>query len=100
MSVRAGVTLVELLVVIAILALTTALSSVALRRIDAPREPDAADVVRALRREALAAGRPVTGVVHRDGNAYVVAALADGRVSADSALHLDAATGLPDVVAP
>jgi prepilin-type N-terminal cleavage/methylation domain-containing protein len=99
MTARAGVTLVELLVVIAILALTTTLSSVALRRMDAPREPDAGDVVRALRREALAAGRPVTGVVHREGNAYVVAALADGRVIADAELHLDAATGLPDVAA-
>jgi prepilin-type N-terminal cleavage/methylation domain-containing protein len=96
MTARAGVTLVELLVVIAILALTTALSSVALRRIDAPREPDAGDVVRTLRRDALVAGRPVTGLVHRDGQAYVVAALADGRVIADSALQLDAATGLPD----
>lgn len=98
MTTRAGVTLVELLVVIGILALTTTLSSVALRRIEAPREPDAGDAARALRREALLAGRPVTGVVQRDGHAYVVTALADGRVIADSALHLDAATGLPDVV--
>jgi prepilin-type N-terminal cleavage/methylation domain-containing protein len=99
MSARGGVTLVELLVVIAILALTTALSSVALRRIDAPRETDVGDAVRALRRDALATGRPATGLVRRDGDAYAVTALADGRVIADPALHLDAATGIPDVAA-
>lgn len=98
MTARAGVTLVELLVVIAILALTTTLSSVALRHIETPAEPDAGDTTRALRRDALRAGRPVTGLVQRNGYAYVVTALADGRVIADAALHLDAATGLPDVV--
>jgi prepilin-type N-terminal cleavage/methylation domain-containing protein len=97
MSARAGVTLVELLVVIAILALTTALSSVALRRSVTPREPDAGDAVRALRREAIGSGKAIMGLVRRDGVAYAVTVLADGRVVADPSLHLDPATGLPDV---
>jgi prepilin-type N-terminal cleavage/methylation domain-containing protein len=97
---RVGVTLVELLVVLAILGLTTALSGLALRRIDAPRAPDVSDAVRALRRDAVTRARAVTGTVRRNDSTYVVTALPDGRLLADTALHLDLATGLADAVAP
>lgn len=93
MSARRAVTLVELLVVVAILGVTTALSSVALRRIDAPHAASTGDVVRTLRRDAIAAGRPITRVVVRDSATYVVTALADGRIIADSALGVDPSTG-------
>jgi prepilin-type N-terminal cleavage/methylation domain-containing protein len=97
---RSGVTLVELLVVMAILAVMSALSSVALRRADGARAADVAGQVLALRRDAIAAGRPVTRLVRREGEISAVTALADGRVLADSALRLDPATGLRDVTTP
>jgi prepilin-type N-terminal cleavage/methylation domain-containing protein len=93
MSAPRGVTLVELLAVIAILGGMTALSSVALRRIEAPHDAEAGDVVRTLRRDAIAAGRSITRVVWRDSVAHVVTALADGRVIADSSLRVDPSTG-------
>lgn len=94
MSARPGVTLVELLVVIAILAITTTLTSVALRRVDAAQPTDAGDQVLALRRDVITAGRPMTRFVRRDSATYLVTVLADGRVLADSALGLDPSTGL------
>jgi prepilin-type N-terminal cleavage/methylation domain-containing protein len=94
---RTGVTLVELLVVIAIIAVMTTLSSVALRRIDAPASASAADQVLSLRREAIAAGRPITRVLRSDSVLHVVSVLADGRVLADSALRLNPSTGIGDV---
>jgi prepilin-type N-terminal cleavage/methylation domain-containing protein len=99
-SARRGVTLVELIAVMAILALTTTLSSVALRRLDAPRTPDTDEALRALRRQALAAGRPVTSIVRREGTAHLVTVLADGRIIADGALHVDPATGIVDGTSP
>lgn len=91
---RSGVTLVELLVVLAILAITSSLASVALRRADSVRDTDAGDQVLALRRDAIAAGRSITRVVRRDSATFIVTALADGRVVADSALGVDPSTGL------
>jgi len=92
--VRAGVTLVELLVVLAIIAITSSLASVALRRADAPRDLDAGDQVLTLRRDAIAAGRSITRVVRHDSASFIVTALADGRVVADSALGVDPSTAL------
>jgi len=92
--VRAGTTLVELLVVLAILAVTSSLASVAFRRVSSARDASAGDQVLALRREAIAAGHTITRLVRRDSTSYVVTALADGRVLADSALGVDLSTGL------
>jgi prepilin-type N-terminal cleavage/methylation domain-containing protein len=97
---RSGVTLVELLVVLAILALTSSLASVALRRADLPRDVDANDQVLALRREAIAVGHAITRVVRRDSATFIVTALADGRVVADSALGIDPSTGLRHATTP
>lgn len=94
MTARAGVTLVELLVVMAILAVTSSLASVAFRRADTDRDRDVGDQVLALRREAIAAGRPITRIVRGNSAAYIVTALADGRVVADSGLGADPSTGL------
>lgn len=100
MTARAGVTLVELLVVLAILAITSSLASVAFRRADADRGRDAGDQVLVLRREAIIAGHPITRLVRRDSATYVVTALADGRVVADSALGVDPSTGLRHAPTP
>jgi prepilin-type N-terminal cleavage/methylation domain-containing protein len=97
---RSGVTLVELLVVLAILAITTSLASVALRRADSSRDVDANDQVLALRREAIATGHPITRVVRRDSASFIVTALADGRMVADSALGIDPSTGLRHATTP
>jgi prepilin-type N-terminal cleavage/methylation domain-containing protein len=97
---RPGVTLVELLVVIAILAVTSALTSVALRRIDGSHAADVADKVLALRREAIAVGHPITRLVRRESMISAVTALADGRVVAESALALDPSTGLYHATTP
>jgi prepilin-type N-terminal cleavage/methylation domain-containing protein len=97
---RPGVTLVELLVVLAILAVTSSLASVAFRRADTLRGSEAGDQVLALRREAIVAGHAITRVVRRHPTPYVVTALADGRVIADSALDLDPSTGLRDATTP
>jgi prepilin-type N-terminal cleavage/methylation domain-containing protein len=98
--VRAGITLVELLVVLAILAVTSSLASVAFRRADSTRGLDAGDQVLALRREAIAAGHSITRIVRRDSAAFVVTALADGRVVADSSLGIDPSTGLRRATTP
>jgi len=97
---RAGVTLVELLVVLAILALMSSLASVAFRSADPARQFDAGDQVLALRREALAAGHSITRVVRRDSASFIVTALADGRLVADSALDIDPSTGLRHATTP
>jgi len=87
------VTLVELLVVIAILAIATGLSSVALRRIDAPRETDVEHELLALRRDAIRTGHSTTRVLRQGTTLHVVTALADGRMLSDPAMPLDPATG-------
>ena len=94
MTARTGVTLVELLVVLAILAVTSALASVAFRSAETDRDRDAGDQVLALRREAIATGRPFTRLVRREPTSFVVTALPDGRVLADSVLSVDPSTGL------
>ena len=90
---RGGFTLVELLVVIALLTLVTGLSGVAMLRV----RPDPATGwrgdVESLRRAAIRDGRASTKPVRRDDRTFVVTALADGRLVADSALHVDTATG-------
>ena len=94
MTVRAGTTLVELLVVLAILTVVSSLASVALRRASSARDVDTGDQVLALRREAITTGHSITRLLRRDSASYVITALADGRVLADSALGIDLSTGL------
>lgn len=94
MRCRCGVTLVELLVVLVILSLVTGLTSMVLRRIDAPREDDLEHQLLSVRRDAIRTGTSVTRVLHEGATRHVVTALADGRLLADSSMHIDPSTGI------
>jgi type II secretory pathway pseudopilin PulG len=92
--------MVELLVVLAIIAIMSSVASVAFRRAELSSSRDSAVEVLAIRREAIAAGHSITRLVRRDSTTFVVTALADGRVVADSALGIDPSTGVRHATAP
>lgn len=90
---RAGVTLVELAVTVSLLALVATLAGVAITRPAPLREPSIEAQVRSVRRDAIRTGRPVMLVVRSGAARHRISALPDGSVVADTALHLDRATG-------
>jgi len=93
---RAGVTLVELMVTVSLLALIATLSGVAIARREEPsREPGIRAQVRSARRDAIRTGQSVTLVVRTRASTHRIVALPNGSVVADTALHLDRATGEP-----
>jgi type II secretory pathway pseudopilin PulG len=94
MSHKPGSTLLELLVTLTIMAIIAAMVTLTLRPASATapaRGPLAR--VSAARRTALARHQPVTIDIVVNDSPYVVTALPDGGVVADSALHLDRLTG-------
>ena len=90
-----GVTLIELVVVLAILAtLATVAAPAALPRI---RSNDSVTTEVARLRAAALEGRAArTATVVVNSRTLRVTALPDGRVLADTALHIDRLSGLPD----
>ena len=86
-----GSTLLELIVTLAVMAVVAGVVALALRPRDAAHP--AADPVVEARRAAIAARRPVTIDLVRDGRVFVLTALPDGGVIADADLGLDRFTG-------
>ena len=93
MSVRAGFTLIELLVVIAILTIVAGVAGVSIVGARTPTPPTLERDLLALRREAIRRNTAITRTLHQGDSTYVVTALADGRMLADSTLRLNPATG-------
>lgn len=94
MTDRAGVTLLELILVLAILGLMAGIVGlVAPRTIAVPKSDSAAARAMALRASAIRTGRVVTGDVSVRSDVAVVSAYPDGRIVADSALHIDQLSG-------
>ncbi len=95
MRARGGATLIELIVTIAIIAVIAGTAGLAMRPAPASgrddRSPDAR--VAALRGAALARATPLSDTVAVDGRLVTVTAFPDGRVVADSALHVDQLSG-------
>ena len=90
MKCERGVTLLELIVAVALLGIIAAIVTVQM-----PRRPLRSehhdDPLLTMRQQAVAEGRPITTVVHRDtGDTHIVTALPDGRVLGDSGVEIDA----------
>ena len=91
---RAGVTLVELIVTLALLAIVAGIVTVSFTRSrpGEDRDPALRTLVTA-RREAIAAGHPVTVLITSEGRRHAVTALPDGRVLADTIFAVDPLSG-------
>jgi prepilin-type N-terminal cleavage/methylation domain-containing protein len=90
---RHGVTLAELMVVLAVLAVVGALTGVAFTGAKPPPEPALGARLHSARRDAIRTGKAVTILVRRDARIHRVTALPDGSALADTALHVDRASG-------
>ena len=87
---RRGTTLLELSVTIALIALATTIASLAARRMDIPYAGGgfAMRLARA-RQAALTSARPERITLVRHDTVFMVTALPDGGLLADSSLHLN-----------
>ena len=90
-----GVTLLELLVTMSILAALSAVTTLGVRRITAPRPDDPRTILANGIRQVLATGRATTLHFVIDGLVTSATVLPDGSVVADSALALERLTGIP-----
>jgi prepilin-type N-terminal cleavage/methylation domain-containing protein len=90
---RNGVTLIELLVTIAILGTISAVTTLAVRRIDQPRPDDPRAMLDDSSRIAVATGRRVLVRVVIDGVPAAAVISPDGSIVADSALRVERFTG-------
>lgn len=94
MIARNGVTLLELLVVVTILGIMAGIVGLAAPHSIAVAGVDSATATAmSLRGDAIRSGRVVRGELSLKGRTIVVSAYPDGRVLADSALHVDALSG-------
>lgn len=93
MNARRAVTLIELLITISVLALLSAVTTLAVRRLDRPRPQDPRAMLADSIRVVLETGRPT--VVHFviDGVATSASIRPDGSVIADSLLDLEPLSG-------
>lgn len=91
---RTGATLIELIVTIALLAIIASVTTLAVRRIDAPSPEDVRVIIADSLRSAVAASRRIT--IPLDSARLRSATLnIDGTVLADSAAGIDPLSGLP-----
>jgi hypothetical protein len=90
---RTGTTLIELCASVAIVALAASTVTLVARRMASPSSGDPQIQIASAKRTALATAQPVVFTVIRSDTAYVVTALPNGRVLADSSFHLDELTG-------
>jgi prepilin-type N-terminal cleavage/methylation domain-containing protein len=90
-----GVTLIELLVTLSILATLSAVSTLAIRRMDQPNPEDPRTILADSIRVALATGRSAHVHLVIGGVPTNATALPDGRVVGDSTLAFEQLTGLP-----
>lgn len=93
-STRAGVTLLELLVVLVILSVLAGVVGIAARTPARTPVDPVRDTIAQLRTAAIDDGIPVSRVLRlATGTLASVTATPDGRVVADSMLHVDQLTG-------
>ena len=90
---RAGFTLIELLVVLAIIATGASIAALTMRTPPPAQPPGMDGQVAELRRRAIETGAIINVVLTDSTGVYAAAALPDGSVIADPALHVDRRTG-------
>jgi Tfp pilus assembly protein FimT len=90
---RTGTTLMELCVSVAIVALAASMVTFVARRMEFPSPVNPHVQITNARHTALATAQPVVITVMRNDTTYVVTALPNGRVLADTSFHLDELTG-------
>jgi len=96
MSLRSGVTLIELIVVLVLLSIAAGVVALAMRAAPIAHPQNAAVTrVLALRDSALRLGHPITIAVTIGGTERSATVYPDGRVVADSAIHMDLLSGRP-----
>jgi prepilin-type N-terminal cleavage/methylation domain-containing protein len=93
MTQRHGVTLIELLVTLSVLAILSAVTTLAVRRIDTPRPHDPRAILADSIRVVLESGRATTVHFVIDGVATNATIHPDGSVVADSLLDLEPLSG-------
>jgi prepilin-type N-terminal cleavage/methylation domain-containing protein len=89
-----GVSLIELLVVLAILGIAAGIGGLALQHL--PRSPGAGEIAAAAadaRNRAVRTGRVVRASIRDSAGSHELVAHPDGRIVADSVLHIDVTTG-------
>jgi prepilin-type N-terminal cleavage/methylation domain-containing protein len=93
---RPGVTLIELIVVLVLLSVLASVVVLAIRSTPRAHPLDQANrKVLTARDSALRYGQSITTVVEIAGSQHVATAFPDGRVVADTALHIDELSGQP-----
>ena len=90
---RTGTTLIELCVSVAIIALAASMVTLVSRRMQSRSPDDPHSQITNARRTALATAQPVVITVVRNDTTFVVTALPDGRVLADSSFQFDELAG-------
>src|SRR5579885_1327983 len=90
-----GMTLIELLITLALLGIVSLVVTVAVRRIDRPRDDDPQHVLAESLRGAVTRNRETTVRMTIAGHVVTAIAHADGSVTADSAFRFDQLSGRP-----
>ena len=90
---RGGFTLLELMVSLTILAVTSAIATLVIRRVDPPNPNDPWRIVADSQRAALGSGRDIVVRVLVNGSPAYASIRSDGSVVADSVLEIERLSG-------
>ena len=88
-----GTTLLELLVTLTLMTILSTIAALASRQTAVPAIDSPELRIGNARRAALASGQPVSLLIEASGAPRMVTALPDGRLLADTGLHIDRLTG-------